>query len=41
MGETLRRLDWSGAEVVAEQLVARVDGLGRLQELAKDKWPGR
>ena len=38
--ETLRRLEWKDAGVEGEQLVAhrRLEGL---QELAKDKWPGR
>jgi hypothetical protein len=40
MGETLRQLEWSDAHVESEQLVAR-KRLEGLQELTKDKWPGR
>jgi hypothetical protein len=43
VGETLRRLPWSGAQVDGEQLIAKLkrSEFERLDELARDQWPGR
>lgn len=43
VGETLRRVDWGSARVENEQLVTTLTRaeFGRLDTLAKDKWPGR
>lgn len=43
VGERLRRLDWSDAEIDEDRVKARVDSqrFARLPELAKDNWPGR
>ncbi len=43
VGERLRRIDWSDAELDGDQVRAGVDagGFARLPELAKDNWPGR
>jgi hypothetical protein len=43
VGETLRRLPWSEAQVEGEKVVARVSAgrFGQFEELARDRWPGR
>lgn len=43
VGETLRRLPWSRAEVRKDRVVARMSARDfcRLEELAKDDWPSR
>ena len=43
VGETLRRLPWSRAEVDGDTLMARLplDEFNELEELARDQWPGR
>lgn len=43
IGEHLRRVDWSAAELAGEQVRAGLDadGFGRLPELPKDRWPGQ
>lgn len=43
VGERLRRIDWSPAEVDGEQVRAGVDaaGLARLPELTRDNWPAQ
>ena len=43
VGERLRRIDWSAAELDGEQVRAGLDayGFARLPELAKDEWPGQ
>jgi hypothetical protein len=43
VGETLRRLPWSSAQVDGEKLVARLkqSEFERLEELARDQWPAR
>jgi hypothetical protein len=43
MGETLRRLPWDHARVEEEQLLASLERgeLAELEELPRDKWPGR
>jgi hypothetical protein len=43
VGETLRRLPWSNAEVEGEKLVAGMERseFDRLEELARDQWPAR
>ena len=43
VGETLRRLPWSSAQVDGEKLVARLNRseFERLEELARDQWPAR
>jgi hypothetical protein len=40
VGETLRRLPWSAANVEGEQLIAEIQA-NRLQELSRDQWPAR
>jgi hypothetical protein len=43
IGETLRRLPWSAAQVEGETLVASLsaDQFDGLEELPRDQWPGR
>ena len=41
IGETLRRLPWDQAHVEDERVMASAGGLGSLEELPKDQWPGR
>ncbi|MEO8453949.1 MAG: PRC-barrel domain containing protein [Sphingomicrobium sp.] len=43
VGETLRRLPWSSAQVEGEKLVAKLkrSEFERLEELARDQWPAR
>jgi hypothetical protein len=43
VGETLRRLPWGHARVEGEKLVATLGQaeFERLEELARDQWPGR
>jgi hypothetical protein len=43
VGERLRRLPWSGAHVEEETVVCTLshDRFTRLDELARDEWPGR
>jgi membrane protein implicated in regulation of membrane protease activity len=43
IGETLRRLPWASAHVEHDKVVARLrlEQFGRLEELARDEWPGR
>lgn len=43
VGETLRRLPWTLAEVDGERLVinAPADAITRLEELPKERWPAR
>ena len=43
VGERLRRLDWNEVTVDGETITARLDrdDFARLDELEKDKWPGR
>ena len=43
VGETLRRLPWSRAEMAGDRLVARLGAneFERLDELARDQWPAR
>jgi high-affinity Fe2+/Pb2+ permease len=43
VGEQLRRLEWSDAEVDGDLIRAKLDksGLDRLPQLARDDWPGR
>lgn len=41
IGERLRRLPWGNVHVEDERVMARIDGLGSLEELPKDQWPGR
>jgi membrane protein implicated in regulation of membrane protease activity len=40
VGETLRRLPWSGAGVEGEELIATIDPM-QLEELRRDQWPAR
>ena len=42
VGETLRRLPWTGARVEGEELVAAIspDHFKRLQIVPRDQWPG-
>jgi len=43
LGERLRRVDWSFARIDGELLSTRLTSteFGRLDELARDSWPGR
>ena len=43
VGETLRRLPWSSAQVEGEKLVTKFkrSEFERLEELARDQWPAR
>jgi hypothetical protein len=43
VGETLRRMPWSEANVEGEQVVSRLgrEEFQRLEVLPKDQWPGR
>jgi hypothetical protein len=43
VGETLRRLSWTGAMIDGETLVTTVRSaeFQRLEILARDEWPGR
>jgi hypothetical protein len=43
VGETLRRLPWSGASIAGETLVAGLDqaAFDHLEELPRDQWPAR
>ena len=43
VGETLRRLPWSQAEVDGDTVVTEVDenGFERLDELSREQWPAR
>ena len=43
VGETLRRLPWSQAQVEDDKLAAALSphDFGQLEELARDEWPGR
>jgi membrane protein implicated in regulation of membrane protease activity len=43
VGETLRRLPWRGARVQGEKVAVSmpVSEFDRLEELARDQWPGR
>jgi hypothetical protein len=43
VGETLRRLPWRGARVEGERVAVSIssDEFSRLEELERDKWPGR
>ena len=43
VGETLRRLPWSNAQVEGETLstTLSLDDFDRLEELQRDQWPGR
>ena len=42
-GETLRRLSWEDARVEGEKVTVSISGaeFDRLEELARDEWPGR
>jgi hypothetical protein len=40
VGETLRRLPWSSANVEGEDLIANIDPT-QLEELPRDQWPAR
>jgi len=43
VGERLRRLAWSDAQVEGEEVVSNLsaDRFERLEELSRDQWPGR
>ena len=43
VGEVLRRVDWSAAEIASDAVTTRLDGaeFSRLPALARDNWPGR
>jgi membrane protein implicated in regulation of membrane protease activity len=43
VGETLRRLPWTGANVEGESVATAMtaEQFGRLEELPRDQWPGR
>jgi hypothetical protein len=43
VGETLRRLPWSMAQVDGETVTTKVnsDAFNRLEQLPRDEWPGR
>ncbi len=43
VGEVLRRVEWSGAEIAGDEVTTRLDGaaFARLPTLARDNWPGR
>ena len=43
VGETLRRLSWSDAQMEGERLISRLtrDEFDRLEALPKDEWPAR
>lgn len=39
VGEKFRRLPWAQARMDRDNLVADIDSLDRLEEIAKDEWP--
>ena len=43
VGETLRRVSWQDARVEGEKVTVSISGteFDRLEELARDEWPGR
>lgn len=43
IGETLRRLPWTDAQIEGDQLLTRLSAssFSRLPELPRDQWPGR
>lgn len=41
VGETLRRVPWTMAQMNSEKLVVGANDLGGLQEVEKDEWPSK